>query len=258
MLCLPCAASALEWDVRDVDHPRLGAIRVAVQRNPVVTSVAKEKIDSLVFLSCEKANRKIAIELANASEADARGGLQPKEMPQLICNTPLAQAGNAMRQSELATSWEISAIGDALVRGLSSTAMRQCASITVVQNVALPKGWSKESQRIEFELAPYSKELDAVFAACEETIAFAPSPSKPDAAKPDAAKPDASWKPARTTRKGKTNVRAGPSLDSDVVIELGPNTEVLVQRTSTEWWKVKQRAGKAFSGYIRQDRLTFQ
>ena len=252
MLCLPCPASALEWDVRDVDHPRLGAIKVAVQRNPVVTSVGKDKIDSLVFLSCEKANRKIAIELANASETDARGGLQPREMPQLICNTKLAQSGNAMRQSELATSWEISAIGDALVRGLSSTAMRRCASINVVQNVALPKGWSRDSQRIEFELTPYSRELDAVFAACEEAIAFAP-----DTPKPDAAKPDASWKPARTTRKGKTNVRAGPSIDSDVVIQLDVNARVLVQRTSTDWWKAKERTGKAFSGYIRQDRLTF-
>lgn len=252
MFCLPCAANALEWDVRDVDHPRLGAIRVAVQRNPLVTSVGKDKIDSLVFLSCEKANRKIAVELANASETDARGGLQPREMPQLICNTPLAQSGNAMRQSELATSWEISAIGDALVRGLSSTAMRQCASINVVQNVALPKGWSRDSQRIEFELMPYAKELDAVFAACEEAIAFAPSTPQPAAAKADA-----SWKAARTTRKGKTNVRAGPSVDADVVIQLDANAKVLVQRTATDWWKAKQRAGNAFSGYIRQDRLVF-
>jgi len=247
MLCLSCAAGALEWNVSDVEHPRLGPIKIAVPRNPVVTSVGKDKIDSLVFFSCEKTRRKVAIELANASEADARGGLQPREMPQLICNTPPAQSGNAMRQSELATGWEVSAIGDALVRGLSPSALRRCASIDVVQNVALPKGWAQDSQRIEFALPPSAKELDSVLAACEETTAVASS----------ARKADAPWKPARTTPKGKTNVRASPGIDAAVVIQLDANGKVLVQSTSTDWWKVKPRTGNAFSGYIRQDRLIF-
>ncbi len=247
MLCLSCAASALQWDVRDVDHPRMGPIKVAVQRDPVVTLVGRDKIDSRVFFSCEKTTRKIAIELANASESDAQGGLQPKEMPQLVCGTPLAQSGNAMKQSDLAASWEVSAIGDALARGLSPSALRRCASIDVVQNVVLPKGWARDSQRIEFALTPYTKELDSVFVACDEITASAPRDPRSEV----------SWKPARTTAKGRTNVRASPSLDSAVVIQLNPNQKVLVQSTSTEWWKVKPRAGKGFNGYVRQDRLTF-
>ncbi len=247
MLCLSCAASAFRWDVRDVEHPRLGPIKVAVPRDPVVTPVGKDKIDSLVFFSCEKATRKIAIELANASESDARGGLQPREMPQLICNTPLAQSGNAMRQSELAASWEVSEIGDAMARGLSPSALRRCVSIDVVQNVALPKGWARDTQRIEFALPASSKEVDAVLSACGETAAVASSDRKSDD----------SWKPARTTAKGRTNVRASPGLDSAVVVQLAPNEKVLVQSTSTEWWKVKPRKGEAFRGYIRQDRLAF-
>jgi hypothetical protein len=247
MLCLSCAAGALDWGVGDVDHPRLGPIRVAVPKNPVVTSVGKDKIDSLVFFSCEKARRTIAIELANASEADARGGLQPREMPQLICNTPLAQSGNAMRQSELAAGWEVSSIGDALVRGLSPSALRRCASIDVVQNVVLPKGWDKESQRIEFALTTDARELDSVLIACGE---------KPAVASLDR-RADASWKPARTSPKGKTNVRASAGLESAVVIQLDANERVLVQATSTEWWKVKPRTGERFGGYIRQDRLVF-
>lgn len=267
MLCLPCAASlpahcddlatsvgkqraansTLQWNVADLNHPRMGPIKVAVPRNPIATSVGRDRIVSLVFLSCEKTSRKIAIELANASESDARGGLKPREMPQLICNTPLAQPGYAMRQSELAASWEVSEIGDALARGLAPSALRRCASINVLQEVALPKGWAQDSQRIEFELTPYGKELDSIFVACGEMTAFASRD----------AKPDVSWKPARTTPKGRTNVRASPGLDSAVVIQLGPNERVLVQSTSTEWWKVKPRTGEAFNGYIRQDRITF-
>jgi SH3 domain-containing protein len=267
MLCLACAASlpahcddraaavgkqraassTLQWSVGELDHPRMGPIRVAVPRIPIATSVGKDRIVSLVFLSCEKTRRTIAIEFANASEADSQGGLRPRDMPQLICNTPLAQSGYAMRQSDLAARWEVSAVGDALARGLSPSALRRCASINVVQEVALPKGWSQDSQRIEFELTPYGRELDSVFVACGETTAFASS----------AAKPDVAWKPARTTSKGKTNVRASPGLDSAVVVQLAPNEKVLVQSTSTEWWKVKPRTGEAFNGYIRKDRFTF-
>jgi len=240
MLCVPCAASALQWDVRDVEHPRMGAIKVAVPRDPVVTSVGKDKIDSLVFFSCEKKARKIAIELANASESDTHGGLPPKEMPKLVCNTQQAR-------SELAATWEVSEIGDALARGLSPSALRQCGSIDVFQNVALPKGWGQASQRIELVLPPNAKELESVFAACGEAKAVASSARESDAA----------WKPARTTGKGRTNVRAGPDLDSAVVVQLAPNERVLVQSTSTEWWKVKPRKGDAYRGYIRQDRLAF-
>ena len=263
------AQSTLQWDVRDARHPRMGSIKVAVPRNSVVTPVRNQKIVSLVFFSCEKAAEKIAIELANASESDARGGLGPVDLPRLVCNSPRPGGGGALVKSDLAATWEISEVGDTLARGLSPSALRRCVSIDVLQNVALPPGWSQESQRIVAELTPYGRELDSVFSACGETTAFASDPqppaSKPPAVGPESAtktdrgapKTDVSWKPARTTPKGRTNVRASPSLDSAVVAELNPGERVLVQRTSTEWWKAKPRTGTAFSGYIRQDRLVF-
>jgi uncharacterized protein YgiM (DUF1202 family) len=66
------------------------------------------------------------------------------------------------------------------------------------------------------------------------------------------------WRTARTTSKGKTNVRSGPTLQSAVVIELAPGAVVLVERTSGEWWRAKASKGAAFEGYIRQDRLVFK
>jgi uncharacterized protein YgiM (DUF1202 family) len=69
---------------------------------------------------------------------------------------------------------------------------------------------------------------------------------------------DVAWKPARTIAKGRTNVRSAASLDSSVVVQLAPGARILVQRTSTEWWKVKPRSGAGFSGYIRQDRVAFE
>jgi hypothetical protein len=263
------AQSTLRWDVRDASHPRMGSIKVAVPRNSIVTPVRNRKIVSLVFFSCEKTAEKIAIELANASESDARGGLGPVDLPRLVCNSPRPGGGDTLVKSDLAATWEISEIGDALARGLSPAALRRCASIDVLQNVALPQGWSQENQRIAIELIPYGRELDAVFSACGEPTAFASveqSPaSKPPLVRPESAKrtdpsarnADVSWKPARTTAKGRTNVRASPRLDSAVVTQLSPDERVLVQPTSTEWWKAKPRTGTAFSGYIRQDRLVF-
>ena len=35
------ASSSIEWDVRDVTHPLMGPIKVAVPRNPATTSVRK-------------------------------------------------------------------------------------------------------------------------------------------------------------------------------------------------------------------------
>jgi uncharacterized protein YgiM (DUF1202 family) len=66
------------------------------------------------------------------------------------------------------------------------------------------------------------------------------------------------WRTARTTSKGKTNVRSAPTLQSAVVIELAPGAVVLVERASGEWWRAKASKGAAFEGYIRQDRLVFK
>ena len=44
----------------------------------------------------------------------------------------------------------------------------------VAQDVALPKGWARESVRVAFDIDPYSRELDSIFVTCGETSASAP------------------------------------------------------------------------------------
>src|SRR4051812_10145597 len=147
--------SPLLWDVREGNHPRMGPITVAVPEQSVVTAVGKEKILSLVFFSCEKIAGRIAIELANAAESDARSGLYPKQMPKMFCS-PRSTAP----RSEIAATWYVSEIGDALARGLSPSDLRRCASIEIQQDIALPRGWGPETQRVDIEVIPYKKELD--------------------------------------------------------------------------------------------------
>ena len=154
-------SSPLLWDVREGNHPRLGPITVAVPAQSVVTAVGREKILSLVFFSCEKTAGRIAIELANAAESDARSGLYPKQMPKLFCN-PRSTAP----RSELPSTWYVSEIGDALARGLAPSDLRRCASIEIQQDIALPRGWGPETQRVDIEVIPYKKELDTVLASC--------------------------------------------------------------------------------------------
>ena len=290
------AHSPLSWDVREGTHPRLGPIRVAVPSESIVTPVGKEKILSLVFFSCERSTGRIAVELANAAESDARSGLYPKQMPRMFCN-PRSTAPRV----ELATTWFVSEIGDAMARGFAPSDLRRCASIDVVQDLALPRGWASDVQHIEIELIPYKRELDAVLAACAQpqpALAAAPKAQEPKAsaagtappaiaraasappksapaiaapkpslvaAAPPKARPvppppaELPWKNARIVATGgRTNVRARPSIDSPIVTQLDPGALVLVQATDTDWWKAKPRAGEGFSGYIRQDRLSFQ
>jgi hypothetical protein len=277
--------SPLVWDVREGNHPRMGPITVAVPGESVVTKVGKEKILSLVFFSCEKITGRIAIELANAAESDARSGLYPKQMPRMFCN-PRSSAP----RSEIATSWYVSEIGDALARGLAPSDLRRCASIEIQQDIALPRGWGPETQRVDIEVIPYKKELDAVLAACavaqphlraEAAKAATPSaapakiaapppatpkvaapPAPPKAAvspAPPAPRPAATEPPWRSARVlstgGRTNVRASPSTSAPVVIALDPGAPVLVQSTGSEWWHARAASGNGFTGYIRQDRL---
>ena len=289
----PLPNSPLGWEVREGNHPRLGPITVAVPGQSVVTPVGKEKILSLVFFSCEKIAGRIAIELANAAESDARSGLYPKQMPKLFCN-PRSSAP----RTELPASWYVSEIGDALARGLVPSDLRRCASVEIQQDLALPRGWGPEVQHVEIELIPYKKELDAVLAACavpqthlraEAPKAQAPKSDAPKAAPvqaatvgppPAAPKPATSppvapklatpaatpakpataespWRSARVLATGgRTNVRASASTTAPIVVMLDPGTPVLVQSTGTEWWRARAASGgNGFSGYIRQDRL---
>jgi hypothetical protein len=281
----PIPHSPLEWDLRNGDHPKMGPIQVAVPSTSMATPVGKEKVLSLVFFSCEKTKGRIAIELANAPESDAKSGLRPRQTPRLYCN-PRSTAPRV----EIPASWVVSDVGDALARGLSPSELRRCASVEVVQDVALPRGWMQETQHIEVELIPYKKELDAVLATCSDgpavQVAAAPKaaipPSQPPppppavtpparapvvaAAAPPAPQPpaariqppaDGQWKTAKTISGGRTNVRSGPGIESPVVAHLDPGVLILVQPTSNDWWKARARMGAGFIGYVRGDRLLF-
>ena len=288
MLCVACTASlplhgeepavsigkrlaadlGVRWDVREVKHPLLGPIKFAVQRNDVATTVGNEKILSLTYVSCQKNSGKVAIELTNAPASAPAEGLGPVDLPRLVCSSPSPQ-GAVLVKSDLAASWEIGVLGDTLARGLSPAGIRRCVSIDVLQHLALPPGWPRESQRVALQITPYGRELDAVFAECGEATAFAHEDSRRVAApamRLDSApgserksqREDLPWRAARTIAKGRTNVRAAASLDSPVVIRLDPGARILVQPTSAQWWRVKPRSGAGFGGYVRQDRLKLE
>ncbi|HEX4331879.1 MAG TPA: SH3 domain-containing protein [Usitatibacter sp.] len=261
------ATSAAKWEVRDLKHPVMGTIKAAIWLNAQSTDAGRDRIVSSIYLSCQKAADRIAIELANAPASNLSGGMGPMDLPQLTC-VGLKPDGTPQR-TELAASWEIDDFGDALSRGMRPGALRSCASIEVTQNLALPPGWPRASQRVSLEFSPYSRELDQVFSQCgedsayPEQVAAAPAarlalPAKA-AAKPPApgAPPGGGWKRARTVSKGKTNIRTSGSLDGALVTQLPPGMPVLVEPGSGDWWHVKPRSGSAYEGYVRRDRFVF-
>jgi hypothetical protein len=261
---MACAAVAAQpdtgrttWDVREVDHPVMGAIMVAVPQSGFTTNVGGMKIVSAAFVSCEKATRRIAIELANSVESDTRGGLPPVEMPRLVCNVRVN--GTPVR-TDLAARWNVNALGDALARGLAPAELRRCSAIEVQQHVTLPPGTPLASHRIAMTLVPGDGGLATVFAACDGAAATKPMPSVvPPAALPASAQPvTGPWKAARTLSSGKTNVRATPRIDGALVTQLYPGTPVLAQKAEGDWWLVKPHKGVGFSGFIRADRLAFE
>lgn len=254
------AASALAWDIGEGAHPVLGPIRFAGLKNAVVTPVGDRTVYSLGFVSCERNTTTIAIELANATAKDDPNGLRPRSMPRLVCHRPGARPA----QSDLQARWKVSALGDVLAQGLKPSQLRECASIDVVQEVILPPGWPRETARVQFEMTPYGRELDSIFYTCGEVSAYAPAPSPPVtvASAPRSPKsspaPDNSWKIARTSPEGRTNLRAGPALSTAVVAQLPPDVSVLVKPARDDWWHVKSPGRAKFEGYIRADRLVFK
>lgn len=255
------ASSAAKWEVRDLVHPVMGSIKVAILPNAQATDAGRDRILSSVYVSCQKAADRIAIELANAPASNPGGGVGPMDLPQLTCVG--VKADGSVQRSEIAARWEIDDFGDALSRGMPPAALRGCASIEVAQNVALPPGWPRESQRVAFELSPYSRALDEVFAQCGEPSAYpaeqlAAAKTTP-VAKPPApgAPPGDGWKRARTVSKGKTNIRASGDVHSALVTQLPPGMPMLVEPASGDWWHVKPRSGSAYQGYVRRDRFVF-
>lgn len=278
------ASSRLQWEIRDAGHPILGNIRFAFLKTPVETPVGNAKVFSRAYFSCLKGGR-FAIELANATAPDDPKGLRPSTEPRLYCHRPIQPWDEKLVQEELLARWDVNEIGDALAQGFRPFPLRECVWIRVVQEVALPQGWAKKSARVELDILPYSRELDAIFASCGEVSAYAPAapavaavpapapapvasaaPARPPAAaapapvtqpKP-ATETSLPWQTVRVLSSGRTNVRAGPRLESAIVVELAPGAIVLVQRTGSEWWRARSSSGAAFEGYIRQDRLVFK
>jgi len=268
------ARSAIEWDARDIEHPLLGAIRFAAPRSAVVTAVPGGKILSIVYVSCQKSSGKVAIELSNAPDSDPAGGMRPTETPRLVCHAPGGGSAGGLVKRDVAVKWEVRPLGDALARGIAPSELRRCVSIDVLQRVALSALSPQKNQRIAMQVLPYNPALDSVFAACGEASAYAPPgqasaptpPVTPPVARqepgpeprPGAQAAASPWKTARTTTRGRTNVRATTSVDSAIVAKLAPGSRVLARQTTPDWWEVRPRSGKGFRGYIREDRLEFE
>ena len=256
------------WDVREVEHPVLGAIKVAVPQAGITTQVKGTRIVSAAFVSCEKASGKIAIELANSVDSDTQGGLPPAEMPKMVCN---GRASGAPARTTIRAKWKTNDLGDVMARGLDAAELRRCGAIDIEQHLTLPAGVSLVSQRVGLRLLPATTDLANVLSCAEsprvaevapdpvtkEVATSPPSPVAPPRATPAAAVIDAPWKKAHTVPGSRTNVRATPRIDGAVVKQLASGTRLLVQKAEGEWWRVKPAKGAGFIGYVREDRLSF-
>jgi hypothetical protein len=254
------ADSDLHWRVRDGTHPKMGPIKVAISLDAHTSYFGTEKIVSTVYLSCEKATRRIAIELTNARSDDLAGGLKLKEFPRVAC-LGVAGPGALPPRSEIAAKWEANELGDVITRG-------------------------REVEEVALQIPTYAPGPDAVFTACGETSAYPPEeviaekaaalapPEKPVAVAsiPKAVAPPPveklapspapartaapAWQRAHTVPKGRSNIRRAPDINSPVVAQLPPGVRILVQTSVDDWWHVKSPSGATFEGYIRRDRFT--
>lgn len=258
------ANSLLDWEVREANHPTMGPIRFAFLKSEIVTAVGRVKVFTKPYVSCEKGSGKIAIEVAHGMSPDDARGLQPKTVPRLVCSGPPASGAKKLVQEEIPARWSINELGDVLARGLSPSQLRQCASILVDQDVSLPQ--APGTARVEFELTPYNKVMDAIFVMCGEATAWGPgsAPARvaatpaTSAAPPPPQRSEGGWRSVRTIAKGNTNVRARPSTDSPVVVQLPPGATVTVQLAEGDWWRARSSGGRNFDGYIRSDRLVLK
>ena len=248
--------SRLEWEVRDAGHPVLGNIRFAVLKTPYETTVGNGRVFTRVYVSCQRPLKKLAIELSNTTAPDDPGGLKPAVMPRLVCSRPAAPGDRKLVQEDLFANWEVGEVGDALTRGYRPFPLRECVSIAIEQEVELPRGWPQKTARLAFDITPYARELDTVFVACGEASAYGPALPPVAVAAAQSAPAAGAWQSARVLADGKTNVRAGPNLQSAIVARLDPGAVILVQKSAGDWWRVRPSRGAAFEGYVRQDRIT--
>ena len=289
------AASKLEWETRDAGHPVLGNIRFAVLRQPVETAVGGNKVYSRAYVSCLKGTKVLAIELTNQVGPEDKKGLRQNKDPRLVCTRPDTPGSDKLVQEDLLANWDPNELGDMLSKGFRAFPLRECVSIHVIEEVALPAAWSQKSAKVEFDITPYTRSLDDVFVACGDVSAYeapadtkvakGPAPAKttpppkaavvaaapqpkpapaavaPAPAPAPVAAPAApeGWLKARAlSTGGKTNVRSQANLGSSIVVQLDPGTPVIVQRTESEWYRAKAAAGTPWEGFIRQDRLAFR
>ncbi|MEO5694716.1 MAG: SH3 domain-containing protein [Usitatibacter sp.] len=259
------AGSTLEWATRGSNHLVLGPLRSAFLKSPVVTQVGNAKLYSRASLSCQSAVRTFAIELQTGTAESGAGGLKLVSDPRLYCSRPITSFDEKLVQEEMLASWQLGADGTALSKGLRPFPLRECVAIRVEQEVVLPPRWSQKTARIEFDIHPYNREVDSIFASCGEVSAYgAPepvaesAPPPPPLPEPVAAPAAPTWLSARTTTSGKTNVRAAPKVNSALVDTLDPGTPVMVKKSGDDWWMAKSTSGVPFEGYIRGDRLVFK
>jgi hypothetical protein len=267
-------SSSLDWDIREAGHPILGSVRFAYLKSPVVTPVGISRVYSNVYVSCAANGHTMAFELTNQAAPDDPGGLKPAAPPLLICKSPAAKGTQGTVQDPIAAEWHLTEVGDALAYGYLPHKLRACSTIAIVQEVALPKGWSQRTAAVQIEITPYSKALDSIFTTCGEASAYASPPrapvpvastrppapvAAPPVAPPPPAPPQApvepAWIVARTTSAGRTNVRAEPNTHSAIVAKLDPGAVIFVQHAGGDWYRAKARNGPKFEGYIRDDRL---
>lgn len=241
------ANGQLKWDVRDGNHPVLGAVRFAHLKLPIATTVGSHRVYSNAYISCEPKARTMAVELTNQIAPDDPGGLKAATMPRLVCKRP---GGAGTEQHSIDSHWEFNGIGDAMTQGIAPKALRGCASLGIAEEVVLPEGWGARTAPIAFEIAPGAKELQQVFEACGQTTVLAARDPLPGPLPREREK----WKTVRVVAHGRTNVRAHPTLHSEVVAHIDPGDLVFAQRAQGDWWRVKSRRG-AFEGYVREDRL---
>lgn len=269
------AASKVAWEVKEIVHPVLGPIVFASRKVAITTVVGKETIVSQAYVSCQKGYGKIAIELSNALASNPTGGLKPRVMPRLTCYSPDPKVSGALTMGDMDLKWTANDLGDVMARGISPADLRRCISIDVLEDLLVPAGASRQSQQVLMEFLPYDAAMEAVAAACSggaakgRSTAIAAAPPRapaPAAAPANAAtgivkRPvaaDASWRPAHTISAGRSNVRAGPAVNTHLVTTVPAGTKVLVQKAKGDWWKVKPRTGSRYGGYIREDRLVLE
>lgn len=257
------AGSTLEWATRDANHPGLGPLRSAFLKSPVVTEVGNAKLHSRASLSCQNAVRTFAIELRTGTAESGAGGLELLSDPRLYCSRPITSFDEKLVQEEMLASWQLGTDGTALSKGLRPFPLRECVAIRVEQEVVLPARWPQKTAHIAFDIHPYNREVDSIFASCGEVSAYgAPEPVAVSAPPPPPLEPVAApaptWLSARTTTSGKTNVRAAPKVNSVLVDTLDPGTPVKVKKSGDDWWAAKSSSGVPFEGYIRGDRLVFE